>query len=341
MAETMKAFVMKKNGEVGIIEKPMPAEPGPNDAIIKTTAALVCTSDLHTIKGAHGDRADLRSGYEACGIVHQVGSAVISVKPGDRIAAGAISPCYKCDHCQKGLSSQCQELLGGWKFTHIKEESFTEYFHVNDADANLSLIPDDVSDEAACYAASIMSAGFQGSEDADIILGGSAVVFGLGPVGQMAVAGARLLGAGLIITVDDTPKHLELSKGYGADICINFNETDAVKEIIRITNGDGVDSAMETTGTQTCFENCIKVTRAGGTIANIGYHRKGEYLKIPRLEWGAGMAEKKIKTSLCTGGSERIKRLLRLIQTGRVDPTQMTRHHFRFGEQGKAFWILP
>lgn len=340
MSKTMKAFVMKKIGEAGIIEKPVPTDPGPNDAIIKTTAALVCFSDLNTIKGACGDRTDLTLGHEACGIVHQVGSAVTFVKPGDRIAAAAITPCYRCNNCQRGFSSQCKEFLGSWEYSTIKDGNFAEYFHVNDADTNLALIPDGVSDEAACYATSIMSEGFQGAEDADIILGSSAVVFGLNPVGQMAIAGARLLGAGLIIAVDNAPKRLELSKEYGADVLINFNETDVVKEILRLTNGDGVDSVMETMGTQASFENCIKVTRPGGTIANIGYHREGEYLKIPRLEWGAGLAEKNIKTSLCTGGSDRMSRLLRLIQTDRVDPTKMTSHHFKFDEMEKVFWMM-
>lgn len=340
MSKIMKAFVMKKIGETGIIEKPVPTDPGPNDAIIKTTAALVCFSDLNTIKGDCGERTDLTLGHEACGIVHQVGSAVTSVKPGDRIAAAAITPCYRCNNCQRGFSSQCKEFLGSWEYSTIKDGSLAEYFHVNDADTNLALIPDDVSDEAACYATSIISAGFQGAEDSDIILGGSAVVFGLRPVGQMAIACARLLGAGLIIAVDNSPKRLELSEGYGADVLINSNETDVVKEILRITNGDGVDSAMETTGTQTPFEYCITVTRPGGTITNIGYHREEEYLKIPRLAWGAGMSEKTIKTSLCTGGGERLSRLLRLIQTGRVDPCKMTSHRFTFDEAEKAFWMM-
>lgn len=340
MPKPMKASIMKQIGESGIIEKHVPTEPGPNDAVIKTTAALLFSFDLQTVLGDREDGTDLTLGYEACGIVHQVGSAVTLVKPGDRIAAGAITPCYKCNNCQRGFSFQCEELPGSREYTDIKNGHFAEYFHVNDADGNLAVIPDGVSDEAACYTTSLMSTGFQGAEDADIILGGSAVVFGLGPVGQMAIACVRLLGAGLIIAVDNDPKRLDFSRQYGADVLINFNGADAVKEILRITNGDGVDSAVETTGTQALFENCIKVTRPGGTIANIGYHRGGEYLKIPRFEWGDGMAEKKIKTSLCTGGSERMSRLLRLIQNGRVDPTKMTSHRFKLDEVEKAFRMM-
>lgn len=340
MPDTMKAFVMKKIGAVGMMDKPVPADPGPNDAIIKTTAALICTSDVHTVKGAIGERTNQTLGHEACGIVDKVGSAVTLFKPGDRIVVGAITPCYKCHNCQRGFTSQCGEPLGGWKFANIKDGSFAEYFHVNDADANLTFIPDGVSDEAACYTTDMMSTGFKGAENADIVLGGSAAVFGLGPVGQMAVAGARLLGAGLIIAVDNLPHRLELAKEYGADVAINFDETDAVEEILRLTDGEGVDSAMEAVGAQAPLENCIKATRAGGTISNLGYHGEGDYLNIPRLEWGVGMAEKSINTLLCPGGSERMTRLLRLIQTGRVDPTKMTSHRFKFDEVEKAFWMM-
>ncbi len=330
---------MKKIGEVGFMEKPIP-EAGPNDAVIRTTTALVCTSDVHTVKGAIGEKTNMTLGHEAVGIVEKVGGAVEKFKAGDRVVVNAITPCYKCHNCQRGFTSQCTEALGGWKFANIKDGSFAEYFHVNDADVNLTIIPDDVSDEAACYTTDMMSTGFKGAENADIILGGSAVVFGLGPVGQMAAVCARLLGAGLVIGVDNIPQRLELAKEYGADVVINYNEVNAVEEIMKLTNGEGVDSAMEAVGAQKPLENCIEATRPGGTISNIGYHGEGEYLQIPRLAWGVGMAEKTIKTLLCPGGSERMTRLLKLIQNKRVDPTKLTTHTFNFDELEKAFWMM-
>jgi threonine dehydrogenase-like Zn-dependent dehydrogenase len=338
--QMMKAFVMKKIGEVGFMEKPVPDDPGPNDAIIKTTTALVCTSDVHTVKGAIGERFDHTLGHEAVGIVDRVGSAVTLFKPGDRIVVNAITPCYKCHNCQRGFTSQCCEPLGGWKFANIKDGSFAEYFHVNDADANLTHIPKDVSNEAACYTTDMMSTGFKAAENADIVLGGSAVVFGAGPVGQMAAVGARLLGAGLVIVVDKVPHRLKLAKDYGCDVTINYEEVDAVEEIMKLTNKEGVDSAIEAVGAQKPFENCINCTRPGATISNAGYHGEGDYINIPRLAWGVGMAEKTIKTLLCPGGSERMTRLLRLIENGRVDPTKLTSHHFAFEDLEKAFWMM-
>lgn len=340
MAKTMKAFVMKRIGEVGFMKKPIPADPGPNDAIVRTTTALVCTSDVHTVKGAIGERTNQTLGHEACGVVDRVGNAVTLFKPGDRVVVNAITPCYRCHNCQRGFTSQCGQPLGGWKFANTKDGSFAEYFHVNDADANLAAIPDGVSDEAACYTTDMMSTGFKAAENADIVLGGTAAVFGLGPVGQMAAVGARLLGAATVIAVDQVDRRLKLAKEYGADVVVNFAKEDAVARILEITGGEGVDSAIEAVGHQKPFENCVKVTRPGGTISNAGYHGEGEYISIPRLEWGVGMAEKTIKTLLCPGGSERMTRLLRLIQSGRVDPTKLTSHRFKFDELEKAFWMM-
>ncbi|WP_376738156.1 NAD(P)-dependent alcohol dehydrogenase [Carboxydocella sp. ULO1] len=338
--KTMKAFVMKRIGEVGWLEKPVPPDPGPNDAIIKPTAGLVCTSDVHTVEGAIGERENLTLGHEVVGVVYKVGSEVKGVKEGDRVAVGAITPCFKCENCLRGFPSQCTDMLGGWKYANVKDGTFAEYVHVNDADANLAIIPDSVSDEAAVYTVDMMSTGFMAAENADIPLGGTVAIFGQGPVGLMATAGARLLGAGLIIVVEAVPKRQELAKYFGADIIVDFTKVDPVEEILRLTDGKGVDSAIDAVGSQIIFESCVKATRPGGTISNAGYHSKGDYVMIPRLAWGVGMSDKTIKTGLCPGGRIRLSRLLRLIETGKIDPTPLTTHKFSFGELEKAFHLM-
>lgn len=340
MPNKMKAFVMKKVGEVGFVEKPVPEDPGPNGAIIKTTKALVCTSDVHTVGGAIGERENLTLGHEAVGVIHKLGKAVQGVKEGDRVAVNAITPCYKCENCLRGYTSQCQEMLGGWKFANVKDGIFAEYFQVNDAEANLAPIPDDVPDEAAVYTCDMMSTGFVGAEHADIPIGGTVAVFAQGPVGLMATAGSRLLGAALIIAVESIPKRQEMARHFGADEVVDFEKTDPVQRIMELTGGDGVDSAIEALGGQKTFEDCVKVTRPGGTISNIGYHGEGETVDIPRAEWGVGMSDKTIRTALCPGGKERMKRLLRLIQVGRVDPTPMTTHTFVFDEVDEAYRLM-
>jgi threonine dehydrogenase-like Zn-dependent dehydrogenase len=339
MAETMKAFVMKGIGKVGFVEKPLP-EAGPNDAVVKTTRALVCTSDTHTIKGAIGDRNNLTLGHEAVGVVYKTGSEVRSVKPGDRVAVNAITPCYRCDNCQRGHTSQCTQMLGGWKYANIKDGVFAEYFHVNDADANLVRIPLNVTDDLAVYTCDMMSTGFMGAEHADIPLGGTVGVFAQGPVGLMATAGARLLGAGLIVAVDSVPARLELARRFGADVALDITKGDVLAEIQKLTDGQGLDSAIECLGAQATFEACIRATRPGGTISVVGYFGEGDYVRIPRMAWGVGMSDKTIRTGLCPGGRERMSRLLRLLQTGRVDPSPLTTHRFRFSEVEKALHMM-
>ena len=266
----MKAFVMKRIGKVGFVEKPIPTDPGPNGAIIKTTAALICTSDSHTVRGAIGERNNLTLGHEAVGIVWKLGSAVKGVKEGDRVAVNAITPCYKCENCLRGFTSQCQQMLGGWKFANIKDGVFAEYFHVNDAEANLAPIPASVADEAAVYTCDMMSTGFVGAEHADIPIGGTVAIFAQGPVGLMATVGARLLGAGLVIAVETVPLRKELARHFGADVVVDFNQEDPVQAILKLTDGQGVDSSIEALGSQAAFEACITVTRPGGTISNVG-----------------------------------------------------------------------
>lgn len=335
----MRAFVMKGIGKVGFADKPIPT-PGPTDAIVKTTKALICTSDVHTVNGAIGPRDNLTLGHEAVGRLHQVGAAVKRFKPGDHVLVGAITPEWGDAASQAGHSSQSGGALGGWKFANIKDGVFAEYFHVNEADANMAHIPAAVADDSAVYCCDMISTGLMAAENANIPPGGTVAVFALGPVGLMAVAGARMLGAGLIIGVDSVPRRQELARSYGADMTVDFEREDAVARITDLTGGEGVDSAIEALGGDLSLQNAIRVTKPGGTISNAGYHGKGEFVHIPRMEWGVGMAEKTIRTGLCPGGRLRMERLLRLLQGGRVDPTRLTTHTLRFDELERAFEMM-
>jgi len=335
----MKAFAMTELGKVGFVEKPVPT-PGPNDAIIKTTSALICTSDSHTVHGAIGPRHNLTLGHEAVGVVHEVGSEVKLFKRGDRVLVGAITPDWGDPASQAGHSSQSSGALGGWKFANIKDGVFAEYFHVNGADANMALIPNDISDEAATYCCDMMSTGFMAIENADVPIGGTVAVFALGPVGLMAIAGAKLRGAGSVIGVDSIPARQDLARFYGADLIVDHTRKDPVEEILKLTGGEGVDAAIEALGGNEPFQNAVKVTKPGGVISNAGYHGKGDFVSIPRMEWGVGMAEKTIRTGLCPGGRLRMQRLLRLLQAKRLDPTRMTTHRFGFNDIEKAFEMM-
>jgi isopropanol dehydrogenase (NADP+) len=334
----MRAFVMKEIGQVGFMDKPVP-KPGPNDAVIKTTRALICTSDSHTVHGGIGPRQNLTLGHEAVGVVHEVGSAVEVVKPGDRVVVGAITPDWGDPAAQGGHSSQSGAPLGGWKFSNTKDGIFAEYFHVNDADANLAKIPDGVPDDMAVYCCDMLSTGFMGAEHGNIPIGGTVAVLAQGPVGLMATAGAKLRGAGMIIGIESVPDRQKLSQTYGADEIVDFAKEDEVERVLELTGGEGVDTAIEALGADVTFQSAIKITKPGGTISNIGYFGQGEFVSIPRVEWGVGMAEKTIATGLCPGGRLRMDRLLRVLEGGRVDPTLMTTHTFSFDEMEQAFEV--
>ncbi|MFH8336611.1 NAD(P)-dependent alcohol dehydrogenase [Streptomyces sp. AM6-12] len=334
----MKAFVMKEIGSVGFMDKPLP-EPGPADAVVRTTKALICTSDTHTVRGGIGPRKDLTLGHEGVGVVHAVGSEVRDFRPGDRVVVGAITPDWGDLAAQNGYPSQSGGPLGGFKFANLKDGVFAEYFHVNDADANMARIPDGIPDDVAVYCADMLSTGFMGAEHGDIPIGGTVAVLAQGPVGLMATAGARLRGAGLVIGVESVPSRQELARFYGADVIVDFGREDVVERIAELTGGQGVDTAIEALGADVTFRTAVKVTKPGGTISVIGYFGEGEFVHIPRVDWGVGMADKTIATGLCPGGRLRMERLLRVLENKRVDPTRLTTHRFPFREMERAFEV--
>lgn len=215
-----------------------------------------------------------------------------------------------------------------------------EYFMVNDADYNVVKIPDSLPDEIAVYAADMLNTGFAGAENAHVPVGGSVAIFAQGAVGLSATIGAKLLGAGLIIAVDGKADRRELAKKLGADVVIDPTDGTAIEQIMDLT-GNGVDGAIEALGSQITFEACIRATKPGGFISNVGYHGEGgSTLSIPLDAFGLGMANKTITTALCPGGAERMDRLLRLLDTGKVDPTPMTTHRFGFDDAVHAFDMM-
>jgi isopropanol dehydrogenase (NADP+) len=338
--ETMRAFVFRAPGEVAIEEKPVP-KPAPNEAVVRTTAALVCTSDVHTVKGAIPIEPNRTLGHESVGVVHALGSEVLGFKEGDRVAVGAVTPCFQCSYCQRGFTSQCQGMLGGYKFTAQRDGNLAQYFVVNNAQANLTPIPDDLSDEKAVYATDMLSTGFLGAEQAQISLGDTVAVLAQGPVGLSATIGCRLLGAGRIIAVEGLPNRQKLSTRFGADEIVDHTKVDPAAQILELTDGEGVDAAIEAFGFPQTWEAAITVTKPGGRVSNVGYHGENpNALQVPLEPFGMGMADKRIYGGLCPGGSERLSRIFRLMSTGKVDPTPMTTHRFGFDEVETAFRMM-
>ena len=328
----MKGFAMLRIGEVGWIEKDRPAC-GPNDAICRPLALAPCTSDVHTVyEGAIGDRHNMILGHEALGIVDEVGSAVTTLKKGDRVIVPAITPDWGDEAAQRGYPSQTTGALGGWKFSNFKDGVFGEFFHVNDADANLAILPDGIPLEAAVMMPDMMSTGFMGAELADIPIGGSVAVFGIGPVGLCGIAGARLRGAGRIFAVGTRAKPVEVAKAYGATDIISYKNGSAPEQILELTNGEGVDSVITSGGGPDIIMDAMKCAKAGSHIGNNNYFGKGmtenDWIPLNRVDWGVGMASKQLMTGLCPGGKVRMERLAQVILNKRMDPGLMATHIF-------------
>ncbi len=325
---TFKGFAMKKLNEVGWVEKEKP-ECGRRDAIVKPLALSPCTSDIHTVwEGAIGDRKDMILGHEAVGVIDEVGADVKDFKPGDRVIVPAITPDWEDEAAQRGFPSQTKEPLGGWKFSNFKDGVFGEYFHVNLADANLAKLPDDIKPETAVMLSDMFSTGMMGSENANIALGATVAVIGIGPVGLCAVAGAAVLGAGRIFAVGTRPNCVKVAKNYGATDIISYKEGPTDEQILEATDNKGVDAVIIAGGNMNTWKEAITMAKAGSVVSNVNYLSGEDIVPIPRVEWGCGMANKDIATGLCPGGRVRMERLASLVQTGRIDPDQLVTHKF-------------
>jgi len=332
---------MLKIGQVGWIEKEMPAC-GPLDAIVKPLAVSPCTSDIHTVyEGAIGDRHNMILGHEAVGEVVEVGNLVKDFKPGDRVIIPAITPDWSKVESQAGYAMHSGGMLAGWKFSNFKDGVFAEYFHVNEADGNLALLPDGVDPAAAVMLSDMVPTGFHGAELADIQFGDSVCVIGIGPVGLMGVAAAALRGASHLYAVGSRPNCVALAREYGATDVIDYHQGNIVEQIMEKTHGKGVDKVIVAGGDNDTFIDAVTMLKPGGRIGNVNYLGSGEFIRIPRVEWGCGMGHKIIAGGLMPGGRLRMEKLAALMETGRVDPGKMLTHRFNgFSHMEEALQLM-
>lgn len=299
------------------------------DAILKPLAVAICTSDVHTLwEGAIGDRHNMILGHEACGEVVKVGSLVKDFKPGDRVLIPAITPDWNSLEAQAGYSMHSGGMLCGWKFSNFKDGVFSEFFHVNDADGNLALLPSNIDPVDACMLSDMVPTGFHGVELADVQFGDSVLVIGIGPVGLMSVAGASLRGASRIIAVGTRPLCVEAAKKYGATDFISYKNGPIDEQVMKLTGGKGVDKVVIAGGDCTTFDPAIKCLKPGGKIGNVNYLGSGQYVNIPRVEWGVGMGHKQINGGLMPGGRLRMEKLGSLVSSGRLNVHHLVTHVF-------------
>lgn len=341
MANMMKAAIFVEPGRIEIDDKPVP-EIGDNDALIKITTTTICGTDVHILKGEYPVAKGLTIGHEPVGMIEKLGKNVQGYQEGQRVIAGAICPSFTSYACQDGCSAQDggahshgYKPMGGWRFGNTIDGAQAEYLLVPDAQANLSPVPDNLTDEQVLMCPDIMSTGFAGAEAGNIQIGDVVAVFAQGPIGLCATAGARLKGASFIIAVDGVDERLAISKQMGADVTLDYRKDDIVSEILKLTGGRGVDVAIEALGKQSTFEAALRVLKPGGTLSSLGVYSSD--LTIPLNAFAAGLGDHKIITSLCPGGKERMRRLMEVISHDRLDLSPMVTHRYKLEDITEAY----
>jgi threonine dehydrogenase-like Zn-dependent dehydrogenase len=320
-------FHEKDRIRVEEVEKP---RPGPGEAVIRVTLTTICGTDLHILRGEYPVKPGLIIGHEPVGVIDELGPGVTGYQVGDRVLVGAITPCGQCNACLSGHLAQCghgegYEALGGWRFGNKINGAQAEYLLVPNAMANMAKIPKELSDEQVVLLADIASTGISGAESAKIKIGDTVVVFAQGPIGLCATAGAKLMGAALVIGVDGDSNRLRMAHQMGAEIVLDYRELDVVAEVKKLT-GYGADVAIEALGTQQTFESALRSLRPGGTLSSLGVY-SGK-LEIPYDAFAAGIGDHRIVTTLCPGGKERMRRLMEMVKFNRLDLTPLLTHTF-------------
>lgn len=334
----MKAAVFVAPGKIELRERPIP-EIGPTDALLRVTTTTICGTDIHILKGEYPIAPGRIVGHEPVGVIAALGAAVTGYEIGQRVIVGAITPCGQCESCLGGQSSQCGgKAMGGWKLGNTIDGCQAEFVRIPDAVANLAIVPDHLSDEQVLMCPDIMSTGFSGAESGAVRIGDIVAVFAQGPIGLCATAGAALTGASRIFTVESVKARAELSRTLGAEVVIDQTAEDPVAAIMRLTNGRGVDVAIEALGSPATFEMCLRVLRPGGVLSSLGVY-SGK-LTLPLDAFHAGLGDVSIVSTLCPGGKERMRRLLNVVESGRVDLRVLVTHRFKLDQIEEAYELF-
>ncbi|WP_277182922.1 zinc-dependent alcohol dehydrogenase family protein [Caballeronia sp. BR00000012568055] len=318
----MKALVYHGPGKKSLDERPVPKLLAATDAIVRVTRTTICGTDLHILKGDVPSCEPGRIlGHEGVGIVEVVGAAVSAFKPGDHVLISCISSCGKCEACRRGMYSHC--TTGGWILGNRIDGTQAEYVRTPHADTSLYPIPAGVEEEALVMLSDILPTGFEcGVLNGRVQPGGTVAIVGAGPIGLAALLTAQFYSPAQIIMIDRDEQRLEIARTFGASACIDIGRTEPVAEVMRLTEGAGVDCAVEAVGVPATFEMCESMIAAGGVIANVGVHGVKADLHLETL-WDGNIT---ITTRLVDTVSTPM--LLRTVRAGRLDPKRLITHRF-------------
>jgi alcohol dehydrogenase len=328
----MKALVYHGPESKAWEEVPAPTLQADTDVIVRVDTTTICGSDLHILKG---DTPEVTSGrilgHEAVGTVDSVGSGVKTISVGDRVLVSCISACGVCRFCREGRYGQCLGG-GGWILGHLIDGTQAEYVRVPFADTSTYPVPENSVDEEILMLADILPTAYEvGVLNGQVQPGDSVAVVGAGPIGLSAITGSKLYSPGLVISIDLADARLDVAKQFGADLTINNDRQDAVAMVRELTNGLGVDVAIEAVGYPSTFELCTELVRPGGHVANIGVHGRSATLHLESL-WTRDVT---ITTGLVDTFST--PTLLRLLTSHQIDAARFVTHHFDLQDMLEAY----
>jgi alcohol dehydrogenase len=331
----MKALVYHGPGERLWEEVPDPGIQEPTDVVVRIDSSTICGTDLHILKG---DVPEVSPGtilgHEAVGTVVEIGSAVTTLAKGDRVLVSCITACGRCRFCKEGHYGLCTGG-GGWIFGHLIDGLQAEYARVPFADTSVYKVPAGLSDEQVLFLADILPTAYEvGILNGRVEPGDTVVVVGAGPIGLATIMTARLHTPGHIVAVDLDDSRLAKALDFGADVVVNSSDGDPIGRVMELTESLGADVAIEAVGIPETFELCAELIRPGGRLANVGVHGHPATLHLEKL-W--------IRDVLITTGlvdTFTTPKLLKLIASGRLDPTAFATHRFSLEETMEAYDVF-
>lgn len=327
----MKALVFHGPGKRRWEDKPRPTLIKPTDAVVRITHTTICGTDLHILKGDVPAVTEGRIlGHEGVGVVEEVGEGVSNIQVGDEVLISCITSCGRCDYCKRGVYSHCRD--GGWILGHLIDGTQAEYVRIPHADNSLYPLPKEMDRAAAVMLSDILPTGHEiGALNGEVTLGDTVAIVGAGPIGLAALMTSRFYSPARIIMIDPDENRLGMAKQLGATDII---AQDPIEAIEKLTGGEGVDVAMEAVGIPETFDICQRIVRAGGHIANIGVHGKSVDLRLQDL-WIKNIT---LRTGLVN--TDTIPVLMRVVESGSVEPAGLVTHRFKFNEIEKAYDIF-
>ena len=328
----MQALVYNGPGQKNLEDRPKPTIELPTDAVVKVTKTTICGTDLHILKGdVPTCKPGTVLGHEGVGVIDAVGPGVTVFKPGDKVLISCITACGRCVYCRKGMNSHC--TTGGWILGNSIDGTQAEFVRIPHADTSLYPIPKALPDannsdeEALVMLSDILPTGFEcGVLNGKVEVGSTVAIVGSGPIGLAALLTAQLYSPSEIFMIDLDDNRLAVAKTFGATALVNSANGDAAAQIMKLTGGRGVDTAIEAVGIPATFKLCEDIIAPGGTIANVGVHGVKVDLHLEEL-WSHNIT---ITTGLVDTFS--IPLLLKIVQSTRIDAKQLITHHFKLAQ---------